>query len=106
MGTVRMWPPFPDQIRDAPVILPKLDVLDSQRYHLRSPETAANEHCDGRMISMCSEVRASGGEMKKPSLVRRKPVANTHTKTFRLPSPAYAGGEIGTQKTTICRFIG
>jgi hypothetical protein len=55
IGTVRTWPPFPDEIHDDPVPLPNLDILLAQRRQLHSSEPASEENRDHCHVSSTPE---------------------------------------------------
>ena len=54
IGAVRTPTVFPDEIYNAPPSVPLLDVFESERSHLRSSQSAPEEHGENRSIAQAA----------------------------------------------------
>ena len=90
-----------DKIGNDPVLLPLLDVLNSQRRQFRAAETAAQQNCERGVVALSAKTGNVRRAQKALALLRRKPIANRYTKSLGPLHPSNSSRRIGAQETTI-----
>jgi hypothetical protein len=71
-----------NKIGNDPVLLPLLDIFNSQRSQFSAPQTAAQENGERGVVSFTAKTANFYGSQKSLSLLRGKPIANRHPQSF------------------------
>jgi hypothetical protein len=71
-----------NKIGNDPVLLPLLDIFNSQRRPFGAPQTATQENGEHGVISLAAKTANLYGPQKTLTLLRRKPITNRHTQSF------------------------
>ena len=74
--------PLADKIGNDSVLLPLLDVLNSQRSQFCSAQPAAQQNRESDIVALTSKTRAVRRQQKAPSLVRSEPIANRYPQSL------------------------
>ena len=94
-----------DHIREDPVFLSLLKMLERHACEFRATKSAAEKDGDHRVVTFTSN-RAAIKDCEEPlALFARQPIAEAHAMFFRSFHPADSGGQIRTQQPGICRFV-
>ena len=83
------------------MLLPLLDVLNSQRRQFRAAETASQQNCERGIVALSAKIGNVRCAQKALSLLRSKPIANGYTKSLGPFHPSNSSGQIGAQETAI-----
>ena len=96
---------FPDQVNERSVILPFLNIANTQRNDLRSPQPTTEEKRDDGAIALLPKCfRGSGNE--RPALCGAQPVANAPAELRHPLDPSDARNQFWAQQSGIGRLIG
>src|ERR1035438_2653525 len=71
-----------NKIGNHPVLLPLLDVFNSQGRQFRATQAAPQENGECRVVSLTAKSANVHSAQKAPALLRGKPIANRYTQPF------------------------
>jgi hypothetical protein len=71
-----------NKIGNDPMLLSLLDIFNRQRSQFGTPQTAAQENGERRIVSLAAETVTVYSPQKTLTLVRGKPIAYGHAQSF------------------------
>jgi hypothetical protein len=90
-----------NKVGNHPVLLPLLDIFNSQCRQFGSPQAAAQEDSECGVVSLSAKAVNIDSPQKALTLLRGKPIANRYTQPFGTLHTANTSRQIGAQEPAI-----
>ena len=94
-----------NEIGNDPVLLPLLDIFDSQCSQFRATQTSAQQNGERCVVSFAAKTANVYSSQKTLTLLRGKPIANRHAQPFGALHAANACRQVGAQEPAIRGLI-
>jgi hypothetical protein len=90
-----------NEVGNHPVLLPLLNIFNSQRRQFGAPQAAAQKDGECGIVSLSAKIANIYSPKKALTLLRGKPIANRYTQPFGTLHAANPNREIGAQEPAI-----
>src|SRR5215469_4888689 len=99
-------PSFPDEVNNDPMVFPALNMVKGQINEFFSTETASKEYRKDSSIPFSLHGLHIGKLPEGSGFIHGQPISESHAQFLCALHATNAGGQIRTEESRICRFIG